>query len=508
MTFVVPNGPRLWLAALVFLPLGSAAPVAWAEEARSSNVLNAAGEAETPYFVQQADAAGPTVMVVGGMHGNEPAGAYAADQIRYWPIRRGALVVVPRANPPALEANKRYTPGAEEAEKNLNRNFPRSGKKEPPRGAMAAALWDLVEKFEPDWVVDLHEGYDFHQINDDSVGSSVIAARDDESRAMAELLLSRINPTIPDDRKDFVRLGPPVDGSLARAAAEHLGCRSLILETTSREQPLPLRARQHRLLMHTLLGRLGMLDEALTPDSLVTSLTPPDVKHIAVFQDAGVTGRGVPQLEKLLGGRADVRLIQLCGEDIRAGMLDQFHVTIFSGGSGSRQAASLGEEGREKVRQFVDEGGVYVGICAGSYLACNGFSWGLKVLDARTASSRWRRGAGQVEVELTDLGRSVLQGGDAPFSIRYVNGPILVPDQAEAIPDFEVLARFRSELAENDTPPGVMIHSPAIVAGNFGQGRVICFSPHPEQSPGCEGFVWEAIQSQLSGQVIIENTLK
>ena len=101
-----------------------------------------------------------------------------------------------------------------------------------------------------------------------------------------------------------------------------------------------------------------------------------------------------------------------------------------------------------------------------------------------------------MDVELTDLGRSVLQGGEK-LSIRYVNGPILVPDQADAIPDFEVLAWFRSELAENDSPPGLMIDSPAIVAGAFGQGRVICFSPHPEQSPSCEGFVWEAIQSEV-----------
>lgn len=486
---------RPW-AALLVIAVGAAAS-AGAEEPISSAMLNAGTEFETAYFTQRAAAAGPTVVVVGGMHGNEPAGAYAAEQIRFWPIRRGTIVVVPRANPPALAVNKRYTPGVASTESNLNRNFPRAGKTEAPRGAMATALWGLIEGLKPDWVVDLHEGYDFHQINDDSVGSSVIAARDPESQAVAELLLDRINPVIADDRKDFVRLGPPVDGSLARAAAEHLGCRSFILETTSGGQPLPLRARQHRLMMHTLLSHLGMLDETLTSDSLVTSLTPQDVKHIAIFQDKGVAGKGVPQLEKHLGGRADLRLIQVCGEDIRAGMLDQFDAVIFSGGSGSGQAAALDEAGREAVRRFIDQGGAYVGICAGAYLACNGFSWGLKVLDAKTVSPAWRRGAGQVDVELTTLGRRMLRGEDQPVSVRYVNGPILAPDGAEEIPDFEVLAWFRSELAENNTPRGVMINSPAIVAGDFGQGRVFCFSPHPEQTPGCEHFVWEALEEHL-----------
>src|SRR5690606_26510786 len=53
---------------------------------------------ETPYYVQDTGLPGPTIMIVGGMHGNEPAGAYAAEQIRRWPIVRGKVVAVPRAN--------------------------------------------------------------------------------------------------------------------------------------------------------------------------------------------------------------------------------------------------------------------------------------------------------------------------------------------------------------------------------------------------------------------------
>src|SRR5688572_13934153 len=52
----------------------------------------------TPYFVQESNQPGATVMIVGGMHGDEPAGAYAAEQIRRWRIVRGKVVVVPRAN--------------------------------------------------------------------------------------------------------------------------------------------------------------------------------------------------------------------------------------------------------------------------------------------------------------------------------------------------------------------------------------------------------------------------
>jgi hypothetical protein len=189
-----------------------------------------------------------------------------------------------------------------------------------------------------------------------------------------------------------------------------------------------------------------------------------------------------------------MKLTVVKGEDIRAGVLKDFDVVIFTGGSGSGQAKGIGEAGRQEVRQFVEHGGGYVGICAGAYLACEGFSWGLKILDAKTVSPRWRRGSGTVKMELTDEGRRIL--GDQPglFDVRYVNGPIIQPSTNAAIPDFKPLALFRTELAENDTPKGVMINSPAAAAGTLGRGRVITFSPHPEQTDGLEGLVIRAIE--------------
>ncbi|MEZ5299670.1 MAG: hypothetical protein R3F11_03220 [Verrucomicrobiales bacterium] len=38
---------------------------------------------ETPYYVADSGEPGPTVLITGGIHGNEPAGAAAAAQIRH-----------------------------------------------------------------------------------------------------------------------------------------------------------------------------------------------------------------------------------------------------------------------------------------------------------------------------------------------------------------------------------------------------------------------------------------
>ena len=59
--------------------------------------------------------------------------------------------------------------------------------------------------------------------------------------------------------------------------------------------------------------------------------------------------------------------------------------------------------------------------------------------------------------------------------------------------EYEVLAMFRSEVAKNNTPAGIMVNSPAIAAGHCGKGRVLFISPHPEQSRGMEDLVCRAV---------------
>ena len=162
---------------------------------------------------------------------------------------------------------------------------------------------------------------------------------------------------------------------------------------------------------------------------------------------------------------------------------------MFTGGSGSAEAGGLGEKGREEVREFVRQGGGYVGICAGAYLACSGFEWGLGVLNAKTVSPKWRRGQGEVKIEGLAFGEKMADRG-----IRYANGPIIKADVRKDLPEFEVLVSFRTELALNDTPVGVMVNAPAMVRSTYGLGRVFTSSPHPEQTAGLEPIVEKAVR--------------
>jgi hypothetical protein len=76
-----------------------------------------------------------------------------------------------------------------------------------------------------------------------------------------------------------------------------------------------------------------------------------------------------------------------------------------------------------------------------------------------------------------------------------------VPSSSRAIgrtfPAYRPLSLFRSEIAENGSPKGVMVNSPAQAVGTFGKGRVFISSPHPENTPGLEhliprGILWAA----------------
>lgn len=447
---------------------------------------------QSQYHIIEANKPGPVVMIVAGIHGNEPAGPRAAEQIRHWTIDRGKLIVVPRANNPALKNRTRLMPSLPRDISNLNRNFPKADG-ESPKCTLSKALWLLVCSQRPDWLLDLHEGYAFTQINNKSVGNSIIAAKSPDAATQARRMLDTLNETIEDPNKKFVLKGPPVNGSLARAAADRLGIKSMTLETTYNDQPFSLRARQHRIMVHRLLTEMAMVSNS--PDILVNPSNPNDAIYVALY-DAGGTGtRGPRALEQDLGGLADIVVRRVGVPELSGGALKQFDVLIVPGGGASKQARALGTDGCRAIVEFVKNGGGYAGFCAGAYLASNNYTWSLKIIDAQVIDRKhWKRGTGQVKVELTGEGRRLLSDEQGLIDIYFANGPLLAPAEDPNIPDFEPLALYRTEINKNDAPEGVMKDTPAIVAGRFGKGRVFCSSPHPEYTDGLEKFVHKAIR--------------
>ena len=229
----------------------------------ASGVLGERTAWATPWYVVDGKDPGSVVFLTGGVHGNEPAGSHAAEQIRHWPVRRGRLIVVPKVNTLGLAAQTRWFPPLKEdtAQRDLNRNFPTSDR-EFPQSPVAEALWELVESQKPDFVIDLHEGFDFHRSNSESVGSSIIFSKSDKRMVLAEKMVATVNATVENPQRQFELLSRSgaAKGSLVRACTDRLKIDSFILETTYKEQPLSLRTRQHRRMVSTLLQEIGLID--------------------------------------------------------------------------------------------------------------------------------------------------------------------------------------------------------------------------------------------------------
>jgi len=198
---------------------------------------------------------------------------------------------------------------------------------------------------------------------------------------------------------------------------------------------------------------------------------------------------------KSLQESPDISARLVKGADIRSGVLRDVRVVVFPGGDDAKQSRSLGTEGTEAVREFVANGGGFLGFCAGSYLASCVSTDYLRVVDAMVLDlAHCLRGSGTVTINLLGDGQKILGGQTGLTSIYYCNGPLLGPFKDSEIPDYTVLATFESEIRKNGAPEGVMRGTPAIVSGSFGKGRVVCFSPHPEYTRNLHSFVVKAAQ--------------
>ncbi len=197
--------------------------------------------------------------------------------------------------------------------------------------------------------------------------------------------------------------------------------------------------------------------------------------RIGVYQAAGVHPVAFAAETALLESSPGFVCNVLRPADVSAGALAEQDVVVFMGGSGSRQGRALGDEGKAAVRAFVERGGGYVGVCAGAYLAFQGTDEWHKlrlVAAVNLTGDAWQRGIAGLECKAE---------GRPPFKLFYANGPIFTPAPTEGLAPYVSLASYVGEIynVSKGTGPGEMPGTPAIIASQYGAGRVLLFSPNP-----------------------------
>jgi hypothetical protein len=183
---------------------------------------------EMPKYVIEGPEPGPTGIVVGGMHGDELSGYRAAGIVAEWGIERGTLVVLPAANPPAIERGVRDGRNGD-----LNRKFPSS--EEPPTTRLAAGLWAVVLDHDPDWLADLHSSHGIWDSEEGGVGQAVFPTPVGPAQSYAETTVEAVNEAYDLEDELSYHVGNLLDGDrpmLAHRVGAVLDIPAFILETT------------------------------------------------------------------------------------------------------------------------------------------------------------------------------------------------------------------------------------------------------------------------------------
>lgn len=161
--------------------------------------------------------------------------------------------------------------------------------------------------------------------------------------------------------------------------------------------------------------------------------------------------------------------------DIAAGILDTSQLFVMPGGADLYYCEKLNGDGNETIRAFAENGGTYLGICAGAYYGCREIEWAKEetqpICGPRELAFYNGKAIGPVYdfIEDGDFTKSwdgapLLSFGDIECPVFYSGGPVFEG------PEENVIARY-SSLPDNPA---------AIVALTLGKGEVVLCSPHLE----------------------------
>ena len=211
-----------------------------------------------------------------------------------------------------------------------------------------------------------------------------------------------------------------------------------------------------------------------TPDAPAQAKT---VKA-SIYIDSGSYGNAVLHWIRLLEYSPEVELSLISGKEIREGKLKGQDLVIFPGGYAPKQYQSLQEEGAAAVRKFVADGGSYLGICAGFASALNAPNRIRLLPFGRKPDSggKW----GMLAVDISERGGQVLGIKPGRYTVRYSGGPIPCPGDKPGEGWGEGLAVYKSTVSYFGKPNANFFDEYAILHGQFGKGKVIAISFHPE----------------------------
>lgn len=246
------------------------------------------------YFIKGASP-GPTLLLLGGIQGDEPGGYLAADLYADAALKQGNLIVVPRANFLSIVKNSRGLHG------DMNRKFALAPNPSDREIILVGIIKDLMKK--SDYFLNLHDGSGFYDPTWESqlrnpmrFGQSVIADAAEYSKSdggvihiqgIVERILQRVNGQIGDPTHHFhfnnhrtlSEDSPHKEQRLSATfhALTKVGIPAFGIETSKNITDYRVRVRYQTMVINAFLEEFGIVLE--TPK---VYLETPDLKFLVV----------------------------------------------------------------------------------------------------------------------------------------------------------------------------------------------------------------------------------
>jgi glutamine amidotransferase-like uncharacterized protein len=209
---------------------------------------------------------------------------------------------------------------------------------------------------------------------------------------------------------------------------------------------------------------------------LSDSIDPDEIKDVALYSDLGADEDCLKATENMfLWMGLTVELVK--ASDIKNNCLDHFKIVCFPGGDMYQYSQNLSLQGIENIRDFINDGGGYIGICGGAYFTGHTVFWQGTQLPATFLGIFPGATRGPVDdiapypnctmcrVNIVDSTHPIILTEPGFEWIMYCYGPVFIPDQDV---DIDILGRYE------------IGNQPAMIAFEYGIGRVFIIGTHPE----------------------------
>jgi glutamine amidotransferase-like uncharacterized protein len=209
---------------------------------------------------------------------------------------------------------------------------------------------------------------------------------------------------------------------------------------------------------------------------LLRSSSPTGGTVVALYSGLGTWDDSVRAAEKMFQWM-NLSVKRIGPDDIKKGGLNGFRMLCVPGGDMYQYAQDLSSNGRQKIRDFVYNGGGYVGICGGAYYASKRVVWQSRRIEMASLGlfNGEAVGAlsqiipypeyGMCNITVTTSSHPITRAEQNFTSMLYYWGPALIPDDYD---NMTVLGVYEKT------------GQPAMIALSHGQGRVFLVGTHPE----------------------------